>query len=65
MNVDDVFEDIVMVRGLGGEGLPVTSYAIRSSQIKSLLSAIEKGYKEASVDDRQIPGPSPGGWHGG
>ena len=65
MNVDDGFEDIVMVRGLGGEGLPVTSYPIRSSQIKSLLSAIEKGYKEASVDDRQIPVPSPGGWHGG
>ena len=43
VNVDDVFEDIWWIRGLGGEKLPAASYALLSNLKKGLFFAIGEG----------------------
>ena len=43
MNVDDGLEDIRWIRGLGGEKLPVASYALLPNLKKGLFFAIGEG----------------------
>ena len=43
MHVDDGFEYIRWIRGLGGERLPAAFYALLPNLKKSLVFAIEEG----------------------
>ena len=43
MNVDDGFENIRWIRGVGGEMLPAASYALLPNLIKGLFFAIGEG----------------------